>query len=231
MASNGVSDSWWSPYHCEVTTAARKTGDENLGDKERRSKFSWQTEISEDKGGWREGYKGVWCFYEHLGRVWRYLGLLSRHLSLNFYVIEIWWFNTVPPSSAARSLPSFCTKARMTADFVDLVGWNVLRLIKSGRRLKVDPKGDPKGDGKKPRSLGSPRPFVAGCGATLMSLVCQSFGGITGVLFSPILGRMAAWAAWVSPCRHDQKYPKSPCRVDHNPLAQNPPSEVSMEYK
>ena len=26
-------------------------------------------------------------------------------------------------------------------------------------------------------------------------LVCQSFGGITGVLFSPILGRMAAWAA------------------------------------
>ena len=30
------------------------------------------------------------------------------------------------------------TKAHMTADLVDLVGWNVLRLNKSGRRLKVD---------------------------------------------------------------------------------------------
>ena len=29
-------------------------------------------------------------------------------------------------------------KARMTADLVDWVGWNVLRLIKSGRRLEVD---------------------------------------------------------------------------------------------
>ena len=81
-----------------------------------------------------------------------------------------------------------------------------------------------------------PLRFSAGCAiwshyGAILSLVCQSFGGITGVLFSPILGRMAAWAAWVSPCRHDQKYPKPPCRVDQNPLAQNPPNEVSMEYK
>ena len=33
------------------------------------------------------------------------------------------------------------TKARMTADLVDLAGWNVLRLVKSGRRLKVDLRG------------------------------------------------------------------------------------------
>ena len=32
-------------------------------------------------------------------------------------------------------------KARMTADLVDWVGWNVLRLIKSGRRLEVDLRG------------------------------------------------------------------------------------------
>ena len=56
-----------------------------------------------------------------------------------------------------------------------------------------------------------------------MSLIRQSSGGSAGVLFSPILGRMAAWAGTRSPCRVNQKYPKYPCRVDQNPLVQKSP--------
>ena len=62
------------------------------------------------------------------------------------------------------------------------------------------------------------------------SLIRQSFGGSAGVLFSPISGILArfwagirAWAAGAIPCRVNQKYPKSPCRVDQNPLVQKSP--------